>query len=125
MNRQPAVYLLASDRNGTLYAGVTSDLIARTWQHREHVVDGFSKSYDVTKLVWYELHSTMESAITREKQIKKWNRAWKIELIEKMNPYWNDLWPTIIGQNKTKTLDSRFRGNDDIQDSRASGNDGR
>ena len=118
---QPAVYLLASDRNGTLYAGVTSDLIARTWQHREHVVDGFSKRHGVTKLVWFELHATMESAIQREKQIKKWNRAWKLELIEKANPYWNDLWPEITGQ--TKTLDSRFRGNDDVGNSRLRGND--
>ena len=110
---QPVVYMLASDPNGTLYAGVTSDLIARTWQHREHVVDGFTKRHEVTRLVWYEIHPTMESAIRREKQIKKWNRAWKLELIESANPYWNDLWSTIIGQGKTKALDSRLRGNDD------------
>jgi putative endonuclease len=98
MDKQPCVYLLASGRNGTLYAGVTSDLIARTWQHREHLVDGFTKKYEVTKLVWYELHGEMHSAITREKQIKKWNRAWKIRLIDEMNPSWRDLWPDIIGQ---------------------------
>jgi putative endonuclease len=98
MEKQPCVYLLASSRNGTLYTGVTSDLIARTWQHREHVVDGFTKKYEVTKLVWYELHGEMHLAITREKQIKKWNRAWKIRLIDEMNPPWRDLWPDIIGQ---------------------------
>ncbi len=97
MEKQPAVYILASDRIGTLYIGVTSDLIARTWQHREHVVDGFTKKYGVTKLVWYELHGDMDSAITREKQIKKWNRAWKIRLIEEQNVVWRDLWPEIIG----------------------------
>jgi putative endonuclease len=97
MEKQPAVYILASDRIGTLYVGVTSDLIARTWQHREHVVDGFTKMYGVTKLVWYELHGDMYSAITREKQIKKWNRAWKIRLIEEQNVVWRDLWPEIIG----------------------------
>lgn len=95
--KQPAVYILASERNGTLYTGVTSDLVARTWQHREHVVDGFTRKYDVTILVWYELHGTMDSAILREKQIKAWKREWKIRLIEEKNPYWNDLWPEIVG----------------------------
>ena len=75
MEKQPAVYILASARNGTLYIGVTSDLRARTWQHREHMADGFTKKYDVTRLVWYELHGAMIEAITREKQLKKWNRA--------------------------------------------------
>lgn len=96
--RQPAVYLLASARNGTLYVGVTSELVARAWQHRSHAVDGFTNRYSVEHLVWYELHGTMESAITREKQIKKWNRRWKVALIEERNPYWNDLWPEITGQ---------------------------
>src|SRR5690606_6724395 len=82
MEKQPAVYLLASERNGTLYTGVTSDLVGRTWQHREHVVDGFTKRYGIATLVWYELHPTMESAILREKQIKKWNRSWKLRLIQ-------------------------------------------
>ena len=95
MEKQPAVYMLASDRNGTLYIGVTSDLLARTWQHREHVVDGFTSRYGVNRLVWFELHPSMESAITREKQLKKWNRAWKTRLIQETNPYWNDLWPTL------------------------------
>ena len=74
--KQPATYLLASERNGTLYVGVTSELVGRTWQHREHVVDGFTTKYAVGILVWYELHGTMEAAITREKQIKKWNDLW-------------------------------------------------
>ena len=95
--KQPAVYILASDRNGTLYTGVTSDLLARTWQHREHLVDGFTKRYDVTMLIWYELHATMDAAITREKRIKKWNRAWKFRLIQEANPHWRDLWADIIG----------------------------
>jgi putative endonuclease len=98
MDKQPATYLLASERIGTLYLGVTSDLVARTWQHREHVVDGFTKRHGVSRLVWYELHGEMHSAITREKQIRKWNRSWKIRLIEETNPHWNDLWPSIIGE---------------------------
>lgn len=97
MEKQPAVYILASDRIGTLYIGVTSDLVARIWQHREHVVEGFTKKHDITRLVWYELHGDMHSAITREKQIKKWNRAWKIRLIEEGNLSWRDLWPEIVG----------------------------
>ena len=95
--KQLAVYILASERNGTLYTGVTSDLLARTWQHREHVVDGFTKRYNVTILVWYELHGSMDAAILREKQIKKWNRAWKLCLIQESNPRWNDLWSDIVG----------------------------
>ena len=97
MDKQPATYILASGRNGTLYVGVTSDLIARVWQHCEHVVEGFTSKYSVDKLVWYELHGTMEAAITREKRIKKWNRDWKIKLIEERNPYWSDFWVEIIG----------------------------
>jgi putative endonuclease len=85
------VYMLASDRNGTIYVGVTSQLLQRVWQHKEKFVDGFTKQYGVDKLVWYERHETAESAITREKRIKKWNRDWKIRLIEEANPYWNDL----------------------------------
>ncbi|HEU4812909.1 MAG TPA: GIY-YIG nuclease family protein [Xanthomonadaceae bacterium] len=95
MEKQPAVYILASERNGTLYIGVTSDLVARTWQHREHMAEGFTKKYDVDRLVWYELHGDMVEAITREKRLKKWNRAWKIRLIEERNPTWSDLWPEI------------------------------
>ena len=95
--KQPAVYILASERNGTLYTGVTSNLVGRTWQHREHVVDGVTKKYEVTMLVWFEMHDDMESAILREKQIKAWKREWKIRLIEESNPYWNDLWAQILG----------------------------
>ena len=95
--KAPAVYILASQRNGTLYIGVTSDLIKRIWQHREGVVEGFTEQYEVKTLVWYEQHETMESAISREKQLKKWNRDWKLRLIEKQNPQWLDLWPEITG----------------------------
>ncbi len=87
----PTVYLLASQRNGTLYAGVTSDLLARIHQHRHGFVRGFARDYGVKLLVWFEQHPTMHSAITREKRIKKWNRAWKLELIEAGNPDWRDL----------------------------------
>ncbi len=87
----PTVYLLASRRNGTLYVGVTSDLMARLWQHRTGAVAGFTRDYDVKRLVWFEQHATMDSAITREKRIKKWNRAWKLELIEADNAEWRDL----------------------------------
>ncbi len=84
--KQPAVYLLATGKRGTLYIGVTSNLVARTWQHREHLVEGFSKRYNVTMLAWYEMHGTMESAILREKQLKKWNREWKLRLVQEANP---------------------------------------
>ena len=87
----PVVYILASQRNGTLYVGVTSNLMARIFQHREGVVAGFTRRYGVKLLVWLEAHSTMDSAILREKQMKKWNRAWKLQLIEKDNPAWRDL----------------------------------
>jgi putative endonuclease len=87
----PAVYLLASRRNGTLYLGVTSNLIARLHQHRMGLVAGFTREYGVRVLVWFEMHATMEAAIQREKRIKKWNRAWKLELIEASNPEWRDL----------------------------------
>ena len=97
MTKQPAVYILASQRNGTLYTGVTSDLVKRIWSHRNDVVEGFSRRYSVHNLVYYELHAEMLSAIAREKQIKKWNRGWKIELIEKSNPGWDDLWPSLLG----------------------------
>ena len=96
MARQPALYILASKRNGTLYVGVTSDLEKRAWQHKNNAVEGFTKQYWVHHLVYYELHGDMLSAIAREKQIKKWNRAWKLELIETQNPIWKDLWEGII-----------------------------
>lgn len=94
--KQPCVYLLASRRNGTLYVGVTSDLLKRVWEHKNHVVEGFTKRYGVDRLVWYELHETMESAIRREKAIKEWKRAWKRELIEKANPDWTDLYAGLL-----------------------------
>ena len=96
MNKQPAVYMLASKRGGTLYIGVvTGDLVKRVWEHKNDVVEGFTKKYSVHNLVYFELHGDMESALTREKQLKKWNRAWKIELIERDNPQWIDLYPNL------------------------------
>ncbi len=86
MNKRPAVYILANKKNGTLYVGVTSDLIKRVWEHKNNLVYGFTKRYSVHKLMWYELHETMISAITREKTLKNWKRAWKMELIEENNP---------------------------------------
>ena len=88
---QPIVYLLASHRNGTFYVGVTSNLMQRLYQHREGLIDGFSKDYGIKRLVWFEAHETMESAFMREKRIKNWNRPWKINLVEKENPDWRDL----------------------------------
>jgi putative endonuclease len=93
---QPAVYILTSKRNGPLYTGVTSDLPKRIWEHKSDVADGFTQKYGVHILVFFELHGDMFSAISREKQIKKWNRAWKIKLIESANPEWRDLWNKII-----------------------------
>ena len=94
--KQPAVYILASKRNGTLYVGVKSDLAVRVWQHRNDIVEGFTKKHGVHMLVYFELHDDMESAIVREKRLKKWNRAWKLRLIEEMNPDWNDLYGSIL-----------------------------
>ncbi len=138
--KSPTVYILASQRNGTLYIGVTSDLIKRIWQHREGLADGFTKKYGVKTLVWYEQHETMESAIQKEKAMKKWQRKWKLSAIEQRNPHWIDLWAEIVGEtasvvpaqagtqnagtapmiiintanvNATPALDSRFRGNDE------------
>jgi putative endonuclease len=88
---KPCVYILASMRNGTLYIGVTSDLVARIHQHRGNQVEGFTSRYGVHILVWFEQHATMDAAITREKRLKKWNREWKIRLIEEANPQWRDL----------------------------------
>ena len=95
MDKQPCVYILASHRNGTLYVGVTSNLIKRVYEHRTDPVDGFTKRYGVHVLVWHEIHETMESAILREKQIKKWHRNAKLRLIERGNPGWRDLWPEL------------------------------
>ncbi len=93
---QPAVYILASQPYGTLYTGVTSDLPKRIWEHKNDCADGFTKRYGVHVLVYFEMHEDMISAINREKQIKKWNRAWKIRLIESTNSEWRDLWNGII-----------------------------
>jgi putative endonuclease len=94
--KEPCVYMLASKRNGTLYVGVTSDLVQRTWHHKSNLVEGFTKRYRVHMLVWYELCGTMEAAIAREKAIKEWKRAWKIRLIEDSNPDWLDLYPGLL-----------------------------
>ena len=89
------VYLLASKRNGTLYVGMTDDLVGRVWQHREGVVPGFTKRYGVKLLVWYKVHESRETAFARERAMKKWNRKWKVDLIEATNSGWNDLFPTL------------------------------
>ena len=88
--------MLASQHNGTLYIGVTSDLIRRVWEHRQDFVEGFTKKYGVHDLVWYELHEDMLTAISREKALKEWKRAWKLELIEKQNPLWKDLYEDLV-----------------------------
>ncbi len=85
------VYILASRRNGTLYIGMTDDLVRRAWEHRIGAVPGFTKKYGIKMLVWFEQHETREAALQRERQLKKWNRAWKIEMIEQFNPIWKDL----------------------------------
>jgi putative endonuclease len=85
------VYILANERNGTLYVGMTDDLVKRVWQHRSNIIPGFTKKYGVKLLVWYEAHETRDSAFARERQIKKWKRVWKLELIEKKNSGWHDL----------------------------------
>ena len=94
--KSPCVYILSSRRNGTLYVGVTSDLVKRVWEHKNNVVEGFTKRYGVHMLVWFEIHANMESAILREKAIKKWERKWKLKLIEKDNTQWNDLYSDLI-----------------------------
>jgi putative endonuclease len=96
VHKQPAVYILASKRNGTLYIGVTSNLQKRAWEHKNDLVGSFTKKYRVHRLVYYELYPEMISAIRREKQMKKWNRDWKLELIEKQNSDWRDLWEEIL-----------------------------
>lgn len=96
MDKQFCVYILASRKNGTLYIGVTSALTKRVWQHKNSLVDGFTKKYKVDKLIYYEVHENAESAIQCEKQIKKWNRRWKLRIIEKANPTWRDLYEDIV-----------------------------
>ena len=95
MNKQFYVYILASKRNGTLYAGITSDLVKRVWEHKQNITKGFTNKYNVKTLVYFEVHHNPESAIIREKQIKKWKRDWKLKLIERSNPMWKDLYETI------------------------------
>ena len=94
--RLPAVYIVASKRNGTIYTGVTSDLPGRIWKHKKGSYPGFSKRYGCTILVWFEMHETIESAILREKRIKEWLRAWKLRLIEQANPEWDDLYESLF-----------------------------
>ncbi len=89
------VYILANKKNGTLYTGSTEDLKARVWQYKNKIHRGFTSKYDVNRLVWFETHDSREAAFTRERQIKEWKRAWKIELIEKENPEWDDLYETL------------------------------
>ena len=94
--RSPCVYILASKRNGTLYIGVTSDLVKRVWEHKNDLVEGITKEYGVHQLVYFESHEDMATAIQREKQLKKWNRDWKVQLIEKGNPQWGDLFDSLV-----------------------------
>jgi len=94
--KQSYVYILSSKKNGTLYIGVTSDLIKRVWEHKNNVVEGFTKKYSVHNLVYFEIYEDIEQAIKREKQLKRWNRKWKLELIEKSNPDWVDLYEGIL-----------------------------
>ena len=90
------VYILASQRNGTLYVGVTNNLARRIHEHREKIIEGFTSQYNVTKLVWFDQTDSIEEAISHEKRLKRWQRAWKISLIEKTNPSWNDLYESIL-----------------------------
>ena len=92
------VYILASRRNGTLYIGVSNDVLRRTWEHKHDLVEGFTKKYGVNILVWFELHEDINVAIAREKRLKRWNRAWKIKLIEQNNSGWNDLYDRLTGE---------------------------
>lgn len=94
--KQPCVYMLASQRNGTIYIGVTSDLIKRVWEHKQDFVEGFTRQYRVHTLVWFEMHEDMMSAIAREKALKEWKRAWKLKTIETLNPQWRDLYDDLV-----------------------------
>ena len=96
MSKVGYTYILASDRRGTLYTGITSDLSGRMWQHKNDVVGGFTKVYGVHRLVYYEAYDEIEQAIAREKQLKNWQRDWKIQLIEEKNPDWIDLYPSLF-----------------------------
>jgi putative endonuclease len=96
VDKQPSVYILASNRKGTLYVGVTSNLVKRVWEHKNDMAEGFTKRYSVHRLVWYELHENMESAISREKRIKGWKEKWKLQRVERDNPNWQDLYDQIV-----------------------------
>jgi putative endonuclease len=95
MEKRFYVYIMTNEKYGTVYIGVTSDLLKRNWEHKSHVVRGFTDRYNLDKLVYYEIHETAESAIHREKRLKEWQRQWKLELIEKFNPGWEDLFESI------------------------------
>jgi len=97
MASQPVIYILSNKKNGTLYVGVTTNLIQRIWQHKNKISVGFSSKYELDKLVYYELHEDIKNAILREKQIKKWRREWKLNLINQQNPHWVDLWGQVLG----------------------------
>jgi putative endonuclease len=107
MSKLPTVDITASRQHGVLYVGVTSDLVRRVWQHRADAIDGFTKDYRVHALVYFETHREMAAAITREKQLKKWNRDWKVRLIEETSPDWLDLWPTIAPGDEGRFPPSR------------------
>jgi putative endonuclease len=94
--QQYYVYILANKKNGTIYIGITGDLIKRIYEHKQNLIDGFTKKYNIHDLVYYEVHKEIEEAINREKQIKKWNRKWKLRLIEKDNPTWMDLYAEMV-----------------------------
>ena len=96
MERQFFIYIMANKKHGTIYTGVTNDLIARVWQHKNNIREGFTSKYDLHRLVYFEPHGNTTSVISREKQIKKWHRKWKIQLIEKQNPEWRDLYEEIV-----------------------------
>ena len=110
MPKRPCVYILASGPNGTLYIGVTSAMYDRVAIHKQDLIDGFTKKYGVHTLVYYEMHETMEAAIRREKQLKKWDRLWKIRLIEQMNPEWIDLMDEMLGLLDAGPGGQKFKG---------------
>jgi putative endonuclease len=114
MERIPCVYLLASGFHGTLYTGVTSNLAGRVWQHREEITKGFTARYSVKRLVWFEVHDMMNSAISREKSIKRWRREWKIALVEAENPTWRDLAEDFGFESLIKNRWIPAQGRDDV-----------
>jgi len=109
VERIPCVYLLSSGFHGTIYTGVTSDMVGRIWKHREEVTEGFTKRYGVKRLVWFEVHERMETAIRREKSIKRWQRQWKLELIGLENPTWHDLAEGFGFESLSKKVDPGSR----------------